>query len=202
MSCHVMSCHVMCTDALNYTLDISKSDYFIAVYDESGNLKRITISGQNTESFSTQEFVNFFKGDGDYFYLAKNLNYYIDVDSFVDFGQVIPQTNNIDGTILRLTEGCGIMKYNRNFLSNQEFDKNALFSIYPNPTVNKFQVTLNRTYENITLEIYDVYGKRITTEVHRNVNKIESILTGSEGMYFVKIITNEKEVTWGKLLKK
>lgn len=190
------------TDGRNYSLSIRKSDYFIAVYDETGNLRRIIVNGDNPDSLASPDFVDFFKGDGDYFYLAKNLRYYDGASGFVDFSQVIPPLNTIDGTILRLTEGCGIVKYDASTLGTHEIKDVSLVSLHPNPATNEFQVDLNQIYTDVELEIYDVYGKRIKTESFKNASSLKSNLAGNSGIYFVKVITDNKNVSWVKLLKK
>lgn len=186
------------TDGTTYQLTIGASDYFVSVYDTSGNLKRIFVNGDNTDDFFFNGATGFFK-EGDYFYLAKNLGYFTGFSGFNDFGNVVPALNGRDGTILRFTEACGIMRYDAN-LSNHSFSSLDKLTIAPNPTNNEFTIKLGASFENAILAIYDISGKMISEETFTNVTEIKSNVKGETGVYFVKLKTQDGEKCF-KLIK-
>lgn len=83
-----------------------------------------------------------------------------------------------------------------------EINDNQLFTVYPNPTDGKFY--LNTTYNstNSLIQIYDVNGKIIFSEVENNLKNHEIELSeNSKGIYFVKIISDEFVITKRLILK-
>jgi hypothetical protein len=71
-------------------------------------------------------------------------------------------------------------------------EEDNLVSIYPNPSNGKYIVSGN---DMMQIEVYDASGKLIHS-VKDSVNPTQEIdLSGSKGVYFVKIITNEKVIS-------
>lgn len=190
------------TNGNSYSLTINKYDYFVSVYDEAGNLKRLFLNNDGGNVNHFYGFTGFFKGNGDYFYLAKNMGYPTSVTQvYNDFGLTMPAFNGVDGTVVRFTESCGVSKYDAT-LSNNYWSNNELENlvIVPNPTTNEFSITLNDSFESATLEVYDITGKLISESQFNNVSKVSSSVNGQSGLYFVKlkIVDNQK---WFKLIK-
>lgn len=78
---------------------------------------------------------------------------------------------------------------------------NIQFSIYPNPTkgIMKINIETDIRIEDIRLELYDIYGKKL---IDRNfVSKdVEIDITGAvSGHYFMKIFINNKPHYWNVL---
>lgn len=74
------------------------------------------------------------------------------------------------------------------------------FKISPNPSKDKLNIKLPSSLENITLEVFDVLGKRI----HKStITKLEASIDVSHwktGVYLVKI-SNEKESQTKRFIK-
>jgi len=76
-----------------------------------------------------------------------------------------------------------------------------VISIYPNPTKDKFLLDLNKSSENSSIEIEDVFGKMILRKKITS-GKIEiDISDFADGLYILRIITNEKYFDHFKLIK-
>lgn len=86
-------------------------------------------------------------------------------------------------------------------LATQEFDANDLI-VYPNPSSSIFNIaTQNITIDSV--QVFDVLGKQINVTFNSsNSNNLQLDLTNaSTGIYFVKIKSNNQEVT-KKITKK
>ena len=189
------------TNGNNYNLTINKFDYFVSVYDESGNLKRLFVNNEDTNVNNFDGFTGFFKGTGDYFYLAKNLGYTSSSQVYHDFGMTTPNLNGIDGIIVRFTESCGILRYDAT-LGNNDFS-NSLFddlSVVPNPTTGEFSIKLHNAFNNIVMVVTDIMGKVVSEEKFNNLTEIRSNITGETGLYFVRLKSAEGEKCF-KLIK-
>jgi len=68
--------------------------------------------------------------------------------------------------------------------------------VYPNPTTGELRIeTLDRRYEILDIEIYDVIGKKLVSSLKSQIsNQIIDISGLSAGIYFVKITTEAGEV--------
>jgi hypothetical protein len=182
-------------DGKNFQLSISNNDFFLATYDLSGNLKKITANGDNKNHVVPYiEMFDFFKAEDGSFYLSSNLR----GNNYSSFGSSLT-TNGIDGTVIHFYEDCGILKY-ENTLSTEDFTKNSNAIIYPNPTSGKISVDLKNYEGNANVEIYDANGKKISEEKAVDLSKINLTINGSQGLYFVKIKTDKKTQTF-KVLK-
>ncbi len=73
--------------------------------------------------------------------------------------------------------------------------------IYPNPFTTTTQISLNQTYHNITLAIYDIQGKLILQNEYADCDKIILNRNGlNNGMYFLRITLDGKWVETRKML--
>jgi hypothetical protein len=83
----------------------------------------------------------------------------------------------------------------------EELSSNGI-SIYPNPTIDKLNIAINADLVSITsVSIYDALGKLVMTE--KLNTELTTIRTSNldSGVYFVKIISNNREIKIGKLVK-
>ncbi|MBF4517299.1 T9SS type A sorting domain-containing protein [Flavobacterium sp. ANB] len=185
------------SDLKNYDLTISEYDFFLATYDVSGNLKKITANGDN-RNHATVPLINiydFFKAEDDSFYLCANMR----VNNYTSFGSNI-STNDVDGIVSHFDENCGIVKY-ESTLSTDDFAKTSNAAIYPNPTSGKIAVDLQNYSGDVTVQLYDSNGKKLKEEKASNLTKLDLTINGSQGLYFVKVKTGESTQTF-KVLKK
>lgn len=87
---------------------------------------------------------------------------------------------------------------------NSVFHLNEPYSsikISPNPFSSTTQITLPKTYHTIFLSVYDMQGKLVAQNQYADCDKIQlnrNKLTN--GMYFLKLIMDDKEVTTGKIV--
>jgi len=73
-------------------------------------------------------------------------------------------------------------------------------SIYPNPSDGEFVIEVSNT--NTWIEVYNMLGELVLKQ--RNTLKRFAINLHNEanGMYMVKLITDDKEIAWRKIIKK
>lgn len=104
------------TNGSNLQASFYPWDYFLTVYDEDGNLKRIITNGVNTtKPFSRGRISGFFKDDNNNYYLSRNIQFLLfGLQSYENFSHTIEASDfdGIDGTITKFTEECGIVIYN------------------------------------------------------------------------------------------
>ena len=184
-------------DLQNYDLTISEYDFFLATYDLSGNLKKITANGDN-RNHATVPLINiydFFKAADGSFYLCSNMR----TNNYSSFSSTI-STNGIDGTVSHFDESCGIVRYEKT-LSTGDFTKSSNAIVYPNPTSGRISLDLKSFNGNIAVEVYDVTGKKISEEKAIDATKLDLTINGIKGLYFVKVKAGENTQTF-KVLKK
>lgn len=70
------------------------------------------------------------------------------------------------------------------------------FQIFPNPTNDKINISLNEiSNKNISIEIIDISGKLIYSETYNNFSETVIDLTGNaKGIYFLRIISTDEIV--------
>ncbi|WP_345140497.1 T9SS type A sorting domain-containing protein [Flavobacterium ginsengiterrae] len=180
----------------SYKLTMSNYDFFMATYDLSGNLKKITANGDNRNHINVPliNIYDFFKAEDGSFYLCANMR----ANNYTSFGSVIT-TNEIDGTVIHFNEDCGIVKY-ESTLSTDDFVKTSNAVVYPNPTSGKISVDLKSYTGGGTIQLYDTNGTKLTEKVFSDSSKTDLMINGSTGVYFVKIKADEKTQTF-KVLK-
>jgi hypothetical protein len=184
-------------DAQNYNLSMSEYDFFLATYDLSGNLKKIITNGDNKNhpTVPISEINGFFKASDGSFYLSRNLG---QATNYSSFGDLI-NTNGVDGTVSHFDENCGLLKYEKT-LSTEDFALKQKATVYPNPTRGKVYVDLGNNEADTTVQIYDANGRKLTEKKASDSTKLELIINGSTGVYFVKVKAGENTQTF-KILK-
>lgn len=73
---------------------------------------------------------------------------------------------------------------------------------YPNPTSGKFIIDLRDTYTTIDVKITNLLGENINTYNFKNQNTVTLNINESEGVYFIRIQTEEGNETILKVIKK
>jgi uncharacterized protein (TIGR02145 family) len=85
--------------------------------------------------------------------------------------------------------------------SINEINFNKDLRISPNPFSQSTQITLNHTYHNIALAVYDIQGKLLLQQQYKDCDKIQlSRNQLSNGLYFLKLTLDDKEVETGKMV--
>ncbi len=115
---------------------------------------------------------------------------------------IMSSIGNVGSPIPTLSRGatvktvCTITEIKEAFSSNQNE-----INIYPNPFHDKIILQTNAEFFNATLIICDIIGREIKTVKNIYGNKvsieIESLMTG---IYFYKILQDEKHVSSGKII--
>lgn len=100
------------TDGNNIQTSFYVGDYFLAVYDFDGNIKRILTNGINEDVFFGGRISGFFKDSNGNYYLSRNC-YFSENNpkDYINFGHIIrtDSGNGNDGTISKFNEECGII---------------------------------------------------------------------------------------------
>jgi len=72
------------------------------------------------------------------------------------------------------------------------------FKVYPNPTIGTFilELTGDISVENITIDVYGIWGEKILTKTMNGEGKHEISLSGKpSGVYFIRVISGDKAET-------
>lgn len=180
-------------------LTISAADYFHAIYDTLGNILKITTNGANPypNIMPGYGFTGFFKhGDGSY-YLARNIKYFDVANGYSNFGTILGAINNIDGSITRFYDDCGISHY-PNSIGISQVDSNDKITLYPNPAEKSVSIIGLSPSDNNLILVTNALGEKVM-EI-QNTSKIE-LNDLSAGIYFVHIHQSNGITHIKKLIK-
>jgi hypothetical protein len=93
------------------------------------------------------------------------------------------------------------MKITNDILDISNFDTTDFFKAYPNPVKHKLQVNFKEFEDKVDIELYSILGQRVIEKTYFNVKEIQIDFPNvNEGVYFLKVTTNNKSNTM-KLLK-
>lgn len=168
--------------AEGYTLNLDSSDYYWASYDLEGNLQNLWVSGENTDWFTNNTLMSFFKGPGSAYYLGANL--YNQYSGKTLFGADVPVTNQEDAVVARFDESTALLRYARN-MSITDSEK-AKAVIFPNPTDGVYTIQTSGTGKG-ELFIYDISGKLLERETVEDVSQISREISYPSGVYYAKV---------------
>ena len=96
-----------------------------------------------------------------------------------------------DYSVIISTAPLGLIENNFNFTP----------IIYPNPSTGKISIDLINNFDNVYIILNDINGKRILNENYFEVQVIELNINEPTGIYFLKIISENKKAVF-KLIKK
>ena len=113
-----------------------------------------------------------------------------------------------DGPLRCFQDSSGLIKFTTlscdiiiNSTSINSYSPAINFSLSPNPFSQSTQITLNQTYHNIALAVYDIQGKQVAQQQYANCDKIQfSRNQLSNGLYFLKLTLDDKAVETGKIM--
>jgi len=84
-------------------------------------------------------------------------------------------------------------------LSVGEFSQSGQFSLYPNPNNGEFTVSLRTASENVGIEVFDIRGRAVYTQLFKNVggvlNQSINLSSVQSGMYLVKVSSGIQTAT-------
>ena len=75
-------------------------------------------------------------------------------------------------------------------LSNEKFSSKPDFKITPNPSSRKLNLNLSRLGVNVTVEVFDVLGKKIYADRMENLNKSIDVSQWNNGVYLVRLTSD------------
>jgi hypothetical protein len=88
------------------------------------------------------------------------------------------------------------------YASVNEFNSVSNYTqISPNPFTSSTQIYLNKTYHNISLDVYNIQGKLMLQKQYTDCNQIQLNRNGlGNGMYFLKLTMDDRWVETGKII--
>ncbi len=94
------------------------------------------------------------------------------------------------------TDSGHVRVYNNTLLSVTENTFGSKFTVYPNPSFGLSKILLGENYSSVNLIIFNMFGKRIATQKHNNINEIKlNTQNLTTGIYIVKVQSGAKEAT-------
>lgn len=88
-------------------------------------------------------------------------------------------------------------------LGVEAINSNKRINIYPNPTGSIININIDRSIENLDLNIYNSNGQLVKTEHFFNANDLDLDLTGlTQGMYVIKLIEKGNIIVETSIIKK
>ena len=107
---------------------------------------------------------------------------------------VVSEGNIVETPVtMKIVSGVGIDDYTQ---------QNG-YLVYPNPTQNEVQIETQNSNEQIqSVQLYDVNGKYITSKTVNNANATINLSPYSSGIYIVKVLSENKNIQYIKVIKK
>ncbi len=78
---------------------------------------------------------------------------------------------------------------------------NNLINLYPNPTSGEICIELERTFESISVKITNTLGQTIASFRRESANKLDFIIDGEAGVYYIKLTTSDNWQTTLMVIK-
>lgn len=149
-------------------------DIFVLKFDSSGNYWHAINFGNSEDDGATAIAID----------AENNISITGDFAGTVDFDPSAAVFNLDAGNM----QDAFIVKLNNATLGILENQLNNL-TIFPNPSNGNFTIDLGREYYNATVQIYNIFGQRISFSTFASAKTIEIEITGSAGIYFVEVGT-------------
>lgn len=200
--------------SLNATQNLNVS---ICWTDPKGNLNSTGVVNQRTPRLINNLDVKVYK-DGVIFYpwkLNPDANQAAatnDSDNEVDNFEKVAIPNAAPGLYtIQVTHKGSLLNGSQDFslianssngfvLNTRDYDLDSSVFVYPNPAENTLNYDFKNTISLTSLELFDITGKVISTNVNYNTNSID-ISNLQSGVYFVKFTSDNKSVI-KKFIKK
>jgi hypothetical protein len=98
-------------------------------------------------------------------------------------GDVIASTMQVDNITASTT------------LSRKDFDNKTTFSIYPNPSRSKLNITLPNFADNAKVEVYNILGARVYVSEINKLNTSIDVSKWNSGVYLVRVSSDKETLT-------
>ena len=105
-----------------------------------------------------------------------------------NMGSVFVATNSFSHKIVKL--------YNANYTSiSEQSNVNNAVSLYPNPVFEELIIEIDQSIQgNVTLEIYNISGKKVLSEDYINRNSVINLSALDSGVYIAKVSNNSHDL--------
>ena len=80
-------------------------------------------------------------------------------------------------------------------LSNEEFEFNNQFLIYPNPSATDLEIKIPGNAETNTVQVYDILGKTVYKKELSTNNLSLNVSNWTEGVYLIRVTSGENSQT-------
>ncbi len=78
---------------------------------------------------------------------------------------------------------------------------NNSINIYPNPATDLFYVHTDMLLENANVEVYDIQGRKVVSELLKDHTNLVSMGSLSNGVYYVRVVSNNTLIFQSKLVR-
>ncbi len=85
-----------------------------------------------------------------------------------------------------------IRYYDWETISSLSTTEKSIITFGPNPTDAKLQIILDKPYQNITAEVYNISGHLITRKNYQNTSHLSLPLKGLKGQFIVCLYSPSK----------
>ncbi|WP_179008342.1 T9SS type A sorting domain-containing protein [Winogradskyella forsetii] len=132
----------------------------------------------------------------------------LSLTSIFTFGTLIAHTASYQNSAIDIIEnkdiiGSSVTENAECFLNlelNDDLFQDESFKISPNPSKNKLNIKLPRSSDNMTLEVFDVLGKRIHKSTISQLEASIDVSGWKTGVYLVKV-SDENESQTKRFIK-
>jgi len=83
-----------------------------------------------------------------------------------------------------------------------ENGKSKTLFIFPNPTEGSIEITSDKVYEKLTVDVLDLQGRVISTNSYAHSRQMSLQIDGPQGIYFLRIQINDDATVYRKIVKK
>jgi hypothetical protein len=117
--------------------------------------------------------------------------------------QSFTATENGNYAVLVIQNGCSDTSscYTIFSIAIAENDFQNEITISPNPTSGKCFVDLGQNYENLNVNILNIFGQIIHTEAYTNTQRLELDIKGAPGYYVIQLAGDRYGTANIKILK-
>lgn len=112
-------------------------------------------------------------------------------------------TANGNYAVIVTENGCSDTSacFSVNSISINDLDFAEDISVYPNPTNGSFALKLGRNYEELSIQIINIFGQIVHTQLYQSVEKVNLEITGASGYYVVQLVVNNTKTANIMVLK-
>ena len=129
---------------------------------------------------------------------STNIKWFVDAQGF----NCIP-TAKINGIAILKTRTKSNNTNEKTFPVQGVTENNLSFAyvyIYPNPSINNFNIDFSNSVENVEMRLVDVTGKLILTESINGTHHTVNTKNIDNGLYFIQLYKNNKLVVTSKIV--